>query len=110
MDEEKEANASSEEDLANIDDFQDKVAKEIDYNTVEVELNPEDTLERLMDLVAMVYVRDADPCYLRAQGDPVPEDISYDELGRVILDFRKIISSARYANGALVMHCIGTDS
>ena len=77
-----------------------------DYKTLEIELVPEDTLRRLMQLSAFIYIRDADPAYLRAEGDAVPEDVTYDSLGRVMLDFGEIVDKARFANGSLLTNCL----
>jgi len=77
-----------------------------DYKTLEIELEPQDTLRRLMQLVSFIYIRDADPAYMRAEGDLVPEDVTYDSLGRVMLDFGEIIEKAKFANGSLVTNCL----
>ncbi len=77
-----------------------------DYETLEVALDPSDTLRRLMQLSCFVYIRDADPAYQRADGDVVPDDVSYDALGRVILNFGEVIEKARFAHGSLVTNCL----
>lgn len=70
-------------------------------------LEPVEVLKVLTSLTIMVYVRDADPAYTRDDEDAdeyIPSDISYDDLGRVILPMKEMIKSGKYANGALLMN------
>ena len=79
---------------------------EADFAALEVELDPRDTLMRILDLSCFLYVRDSDPAYIRTEGDIVPADISYDELGRVLLPLSSVVDKSRHANGALVTNCL----
>jgi hypothetical protein len=76
-----------------------------------IPLDPKHTIDLLMKIGMILYVRDADPYYNNNEIDgedklvPIPEDIAYDELGRVIVPLKEVIEKARYANGALVANC-----
>ena len=68
-------------------------------------LDPTNILKLLMKLNVTLYVRDADP-YYDCKEEEIPEDVAYDELGRVIIPLKDVIEKARYANGALVTNCV----
>lgn len=68
-------------------------------------MDPKDVLKKLMKLNVVLYVRDADP-YYNCKEEDIPEGVSYDELGRVIIPLKDVIEKARYANGALVTNCV----
>jgi hypothetical protein len=68
-------------------------------------MDPKDVLKKLMKLNVVLYVRDADP-YYNCKEEDIPEGVTYDELGRVIIPLKDVIEKARYANGALVTNCV----
>ena len=79
---------------------------EQDYKDLEIEMDSTTTLQRLMEMKCFCYIRDADPAYSREDDEEVPSDVTYDSLGRVLINFGDVIEKAKFANGTLVTNCL----